>query len=83
MQYPAELVQSILIAAIALVGFCAVFLGQIFLITKTRSIENIKDIRRSLSRSIFLGFITIILSILFFIIGDETLLLATAFFFVS
>ena len=52
MSYPVELAQGILIASIALVGFCGVFLGQIKFTDKPstkRQISHVDHIRRGLS----------------------------------
>jgi len=86
MVYPIELAQTILIASIALVAFCGVFLGQIKFSDKLSSISkipNIDRIRRGLTQSIILGFITIMLIISFFVSGSELILFGTVVFFLG
>jgi len=73
-KYHEGLAQALLIMAIALVAFCGAFLGQIKFSTRPsiiNKIPNINRITRGLAETIIIGFIVIILIILYFIIGSD------------
>ncbi len=82
--HPIELTQGLLIATIALVAFCSVFVVQIKFASRPDIIEkipNIDDISRGLTETIIIGLITIAL-ITFYLIGENKhlLTLVTLFF---
>ena len=83
-EHPLEFVQGLLIATIALVAFCGVFIVQMKFVIKPevlKKIPNVFYISSLLSDTLIIGFITIFLLLTYLIDENKHLLTFVSLFF--